>query len=72
MGSEPVEELVEPCAVLPSAGALPNEGGVGRKDDPLAHTSVPLPADLAIVKLNTETKRTGMCTTSWTSHEKHS
>ena len=50
--SEPVEQLVETCAVLPSTGALSNEGGVGREDHPLSHPAIALPTDFPIVELN--------------------
>lgn len=51
-GAQPVEDLVQPCAVLPSAGALPDQRGVSGKDHALPDTTVPLPANLAIVELH--------------------
>ena len=52
--TKPVEDLVEPGAVLPSGGALPNQGGVGGKDHSLPHTTIPLTTDLPIVELQVQ------------------
>ena len=54
MRAKPVKQLVETGPVLSTAGALADERGVGGEHDPLAHPTVPLPADLAIVKLKGE------------------
>ena len=47
-----MEDLVQPSAVLPSAGTLSNQGRVGRKDHALPDTTVPLATDLAVVELH--------------------
>ena len=51
MWAQPVHELVKPGLVLAARCALSNEGGVGGKYHAFPDTPIPLPTDLAIVKL---------------------
>ena len=49
--AQPVQQLVETCAILPSTGALSNQGGVSGEDDSFSHTTVAFATNFSIVEL---------------------
>ena len=49
--AQPVEKLIETCAILPSAGTLSDQRRVSREDHTLSDTAITFPTDFTIVKL---------------------
>ena len=47
-----MEQLVESCSVLATAGALTNQGRVRGKDDSFSHSTIAFATDFAVAELD--------------------